>query len=78
MIKGDNTNAVIHRIHKDTGSACLMKNGANGTTSFTNPGHAIDMEFAVVDGKEYLFVPASGNDIATGNSIVFEIRDDTL
>lgn len=78
MIQGDNTNAVIHRVHKDTGSTCLMKNGANGTTSFTNLGHANDMDFAVVDSKEYLFVLASGNDIETGNIIVFEIRDDTL
>ena len=78
MIKSGNTNAVIHRVHRETGASSFMKNSATGTVYFTNLGHANDMDYAIVDGKEYLFVLASGNDIATGNIIVFEIRDDTL
>lgn len=78
MIKSDNAQAVIHRVHRDNGASCLMKNGTTGSTFFTNLGHANDMDYAVVDGKEYLFVLASASDTETGCIVVFEIQDDTL
>jgi len=78
MIKSDNAQAVIHRVHRDNGTSCLMKNGTTGSTFFTNLGHANDMDYAVVDGKEYLFVLASASDTETGCIVVFEIQDDTL
>ena len=73
MIGSDNTKAIVFRVDKDTGSTTIMKNGDTGNSYFTNLGHANDADAAVIDGVEYLFVLASGNDIETGNIIVFEV-----
>lgn len=73
MIGGENTKAIVYRVDKDNGRTVIMKNGDTGENYFTNLGHANDADAAVIDGVEYLFVLASGNDIETGNIIVFEV-----
>ena len=78
MIGGENTKAIVFRVHKDNGRTRIMKNGDTGENYFTNLGHANDADVAVIDGKEYLFVLASGNDIETGNIVVFEVDGTTL
>ena len=73
MVGGDSPMAVIWRIHKDTGAIRTMKVGDTEDQIFTGLGHVNDMDVAVIDGVEYLFVLASGNDIATGNIVAFEV-----
>ena len=78
MTGGKDTKAIVFRTNKDTGRTILMKNGDTNKNYFTNLGHGNDADVAVIDGKEYLFVLASGNDIATGNIVVFEVDGTTL
>jgi len=78
MVGGEDTKAIVFRVHKDTGRTVIMKNGDTGERYFTNLGHGNDADVAVIDGKEYLFVLASGNDIATGNIVVFEVDGTAL
>ena len=73
MIGANNTKAIVHRVRKEDGDADIMRNGDTQETYFTNLGHANDADVAVIDGVEYLFVLASGNDIETGNIVVFEV-----
>ena len=75
---GGNTVAAIWRFNKENGQIRNMKNGDTGEQTFSNLGHVNDMDVAVIDGVEYLFVLASGNDIATGNIIVFRVDGRTL
>ena len=56
MIGGENTKAIVYRVHKDTGRTRVMKNGDTGEYIFTNMGHGNDVEVAVIDGVEYLYV----------------------
>ena len=58
MIGEENTKAIVYRVHKDTGRTRVMKNGDTGEYIFTNMGHANDVEVAVIDGVEYLYVLA--------------------
>ena len=73
MIGANNTKAIVHRVRIEDGDTDIMRNGDTQEPYFTNLGHANDADAAVIDGVEYLFVLASGNDIETGNIIVFEV-----
>ena len=73
MVGGGNVIAAIWRVDRETGTVRVMQNGETGENTFSNLGHVNDMDLAVIDDKEYLYVLASGNDIETGNIIVFEI-----
>lgn len=56
MIGGENTKAIVYRVDKEKGRPIIMKNGDTGEYFFTNMGHANDVETAVIDGVEYLYV----------------------
>lgn len=73
QVNGNNTTCTIMRVDLETGEYTVMKDGKNGRNHFRNTlGHANDMDYAVIDGKEYLYI------LSTSNLLVYEIDDDTL
>ena len=73
QVNGDNSTCSIVRVDLETGVNVLMKDGKTNRRYFRNTlGHANDMDWARIDGKEYLYL------IATSNLFVYEIDDETL
>ena len=72
QIGDDDARAVIHRVERDTGDRELMEHGETGMSYFTNLGHCNDMDWAVIDGVEYLYV------LAEAKVVVFRIEDTKL
>lgn len=68
----DDVYTVVHRVHKETGEHVLMKDGATGLTYFDTLNHANDMDYAKIDGVEYLFV------LGAYRILVYRIDGDTL
>lgn len=60
MIGGENTKAIVFRVDKENGRTRILKNGDTNENFFTDFAHANDADVAVIDGKEHLFVLASG------------------
>lgn len=72
QIKSDNSRAIIHRIHKETGEECRMIDGATGSEIFYNLRHANSADLLVRGGKEYFYISVSDK------IFVYEIDDRTL
>ena len=72
QIKSDNSRAIIHRIHKETGEECRMIDGATGSEIFYNLRHANSADLLVRNGTEYFYISVSDK------IFVYEIDDRTL
>ena len=73
QVNGNNTTCSIMRVDLETGKNILMKDGTSSRTYFRNKlAHANDMDWARIDGVEYLFI------ISESNMMIYEIRDDAL
>ncbi len=73
QVNGNNTTCTIMRVSLETGKTTIMKDGSDkGRAYFRNMAHANDMDWARIDGVEYLFV------ISESTMLVYEIRDNVL
>lgn len=73
QVNDNNTTCSIMRVDLETGKSVLMKDGESKRDYFRNKlGHANDMDWARIDGKEYLYI------LSTSNLLVYEIEDDRL
>lgn len=73
QVNDNNTTCSIMRVDLETGKNILMKDGSSKRDFFRNKlGHANDMDWARIDGKEYLYI------LVTSNLLVYEIEDDRL
>lgn len=73
QVNGENTTCIILRVDLETGKTTVMKDGSDkGRAYFRNLEHANDMDWARIDGKEYLYI------IAKSDLLVYEIDDNVL
>lgn len=73
QVNGNNTTCTIMRVNLETGKATVMKEGSSkGRAYFRNLGHANDMDWAKIDGVEYLYI------LAESALMVYEIQDNVL
>ena len=73
QVNSSNTTTTIMRVDLETGEYTVMKDGKNGRNYFLNTlGHANDMDVAVIDGKEYLYI------LGTSTLFIYEIDGEKL
>lgn len=73
QVNGANTTCTIMRVNLETGKTTVMKEGSSkGRAYFRNLGHANDMDWAKIDGIEYLYI------LAESALLVYEIQDNVL